>query len=163
VAFFHVSKGELKMPTYDIPQRETYVQPTSAFGATTESMRIIGPKGKKGKVIDFGIDITTAMVGTTSVPELAVGTAQGDSTYGRFRLGTTIAAGYGVGAQRATVVGGNTVTDDSPSFDDYVGHVKLTPPAISIPADTQIFISRVAGVGGAPAGAGASYVIIDWY
>jgi hypothetical protein len=150
------------MPFYDEPIREVYVQPSSAFGATTESTQFMGPKGKKGLVRDIDVYLTATCVGTTTVPEICVGTSQGNAAYGRFRLGTTAIAGYAATAPfRATVVGGNTTQDDSTSYEDYAGHVMLG--TAYIPADTAFFISRVAGTGGSPAGTGSSRVIIDWF
>jgi len=149
--------------SYDGPMVETYIQPSSAFGATTESQRYFGPKGKKGHVIDIDVDITADMVGTTTVPEICVGTASADASYGRFRLGTAVGTGYtsAQGSRRATQVGGNAVTDDTPVYEDFTGHVKLR--TAYIPADTEFFISRVAGVGGSPAGTGRSRVMIVWF
>lgn len=149
--------------SYDGPMVETYIQPSSAFGATTESQRYFGPKGKKGHVIDIDVDITADMVGTTTVPEICVGTASADASYGRFRLGTAVGTGYtsAQGSRRATQVGGNAVTDDTPVYEDFTGHVKLR--TAYIPADTEFFISRVAGVGGGPAGTGRSRVMIVWF
>lgn len=149
--------------SYDRPMVETYIQPSSAFGATTESQRYFGPKGKKGHVIDIDVDITADMVGTTTVPEICVGTASADASYGRFRLGTAVGTGYtsAQGSRRATQVGGNAVTDDTPVYEDFTGHVKLR--TAYIPADTEFFISRVAGVGGSPAGTGRSRVMIVWF
>ncbi len=57
--------------SYDKPQTETYVFPSSAFGATTESRAIKGPKGKKGLVKDIRTYISADMVGTTTVPAVA--------------------------------------------------------------------------------------------
>jgi hypothetical protein len=150
------------MPTYDMPQREEYVAVSSAFGATTESQQFMGPKGKKGLVRDIDVYLTATCVGTTTVPEICVGTSQGNSAYGRFRLGTAAGTGYAATAPfRASVVGGNTTQDDSTSYEDYAGHVMLG--TAYIPADTAFFISRVAGTGGSPAGTGSSRVIIDWF
>lgn len=148
---------------YDQPQTETYIQASSAFGATTESQRYIGPPGKKGYVRDIDVDPTANMVGTTTVPEITVGASQGASEYARFRLGTTAILGYtsAAGPRRATQVSNRKKT-----FDDFAGHVKLSQdnvPATVIPADTAFFISRVAGTGGVPAGTGTSRVTIDWY
>jgi hypothetical protein len=150
------------MPFYNDPITEEYFIPSAAFGATLDTTRIVGPKGRKGYVRDIMVDVTASMVGTTSVPEIAVGASSGTAEYARFRLGTTAVAGYAATAVfRASVVGGNTLVDGTPVFEDYTGHVKMaTAP---IPADTQVFISRVAGVGGTPAGTGTTRVIIDWF
>lgn len=150
------------MATYDLPITEEYFIPSAAFGATLDTTRIVGPKGRKGYVRDIMVDITATMVGTTTVPEIAVGASSGTSEYARFRLGTTAIAGYAATAVfRASQVGGNTLVDGTPAYEDYSGHVKLSTAVI--PADTQIFISRVAGVGGTPAGTGTTRVTIDWF
>ena len=156
------------MPTYDNAWREIYVQPSSAFGATTESSQYYGPKGKKGLVVDIDVYVTASMVGTTTVPEIAVGTAAAVAAgttfreYALFKLGTTAIAGYTLTAPyRASTVGGNTTMDDTPVYEDFTGHVRLRTTLI--PADTIFFITRVAGTGGAPAGTGPSRVIIDWF
>lgn len=147
---------------YDkLVQTEFYAQPSSAFGATTETQTYMGPKGKQGYVRDIDIDITADMVGTTTVPEIMVGTASGLSEYARFRLGTTAILGYtsAAGPRRASVVAGG-----AKNFDDFAGHVKLGSDvsATRIPADTAFVITRKLGVGGTPAGTGRSRVIIDW-
>lgn len=150
------------MASYDSPITEEYFIPSAAFGATTDATRIIGPKGRKGYVRDIMVDITASMVGTTTVPEIAVGATSGATEYARFRLGTSATSGYAATAVfRASQVGGNTLTDGSPAYEDYTGHVKLSTAVI--PADTQIFITRTAGVGGTPAGTGTTRVIIDWF
>lgn len=146
---------------YDNPITEDYVQVSSAFGAATESSRHQGPKGKTGKVRDIWIDITADMVGTTTVPEICVGTAAAAFEYARFRLGTAIGTGYTTaqGPRRASIVAGDQF--DNALYEDFVGHVKMG--TLLIPKDATFFISRVLGVGGTPAGTGRSIVWIDWF
>lgn len=147
---------------YDNPLREVYVQPSSAFGATTEIQTYVGPKGLTGLVRDIDIDITADMVGTTTVPEIDVGSGSGLTEYARFRLGTTAVAGYTTAqgaSRRATVVAGKRFGQDC-AYQDYAGHVMLA--TARIPADTPFVITRKAGTGGVPAGTGRSRVIIDW-
>lgn len=151
------------MATYDDAIREVYYLPSAAFGATTDSVKLIGPKGRKGFVRDIIVILTADAVGTTTVPEIDVGTASGDTTYARFRLGTSATAGVTAAnsPHRAGQVGGNTLMDGSPTYEDFTGHVKMaTAP---IPADTAFVISRVQGVGGVPAGTGSVYVVVDWF
>lgn len=147
---------------YDDPSiTEIYIQPSSAFGATTESQKYIGPRGKKGKVRDIDIDITANMVGTTTVPEICVGTAQGDASYARYRLGTAVGTGYtAASSPRRASQDAKKDMRGACVLEDFTGHVKMN--TLEIPRDTAFFISRVAGVGGTPAGTGASRVIIDW-
>ena len=157
--------------SYDTPKKETYVFPSSAFGAATESRKMLGPKGKKGIVRDIRVYLTADAVGTTTVPEIDVGSAASAvgaivAEYARFRLGTSAVAGYTAAntpyRARALCEGavGNT-GGKPPAVTDYPGHVQLE--LAQIPADTPFFITRVAGAGGAPAGTGITEVEIDWY
>lgn len=154
------------MSFYNNPTTETYVFPSSAFGASTESRKILGPKGMKGLVRDIRTYITADCVGTTTVPEINVGTASGDFTYARHRLGTTATAGntaagtpYRARALCATAQGNTGGVP--PALSDFTGHVALE--TASIPADTVFVISRIAGTGGTPAGTGITEVVIDWF
>jgi hypothetical protein len=154
------------MSTYDVPQRETYYLPSGTYGATTASKTLIGPKGKKGIVRDIVVLPTADNVGTTSVPEVTVGSAAGLVEYARFRLGTTAILGYtsAAGPRRARALTesaqGNT-GGIPPALNDFAGHVALE--TAQIPADTAFVISGKAGVGGTPAGTFEGYVHIDWY
>lgn len=144
---------------YDTPTTETYFFPSSAFGATTETQTHKGPKGKVGLVIDIETDLTADCVGTTTVPEINVGTASGDFTYARHRLGTTATAGNTAAAtpHRAS----SLAAGSPPVKSDFTGHVALE--TARIPADTAFVITRLAGVGGTPAGTGRSFVKIKWF
>lgn len=157
--------------SYDNPfKRETIYFPSAAFGATTDSMAIKGPLGKTGLVKDIRQTVTADMVGTTTVPEINVGSAASvagtlKTEYARFRLGTTAILGYlitgGPRRARALAVGAaGNAGGVPPVLSDFAGHVALE--TARIPADTVVYISRVLGVGGAPAGTGATEVDIDW-
>lgn len=147
--------------SYDQPQREVYAIPSGAFGATTAAFQFIGPPGKVGVVRDIAIEPTADFVGTTTVPEIAVGAASSGTDYARFRLGTTAILGYtsAAGPRRArSLVTGNPTP---PVLSDFAGHVALE--TARMPADTKFFITGIAGVGGSPAGTARYEVIIDWY
>lgn len=151
--------------SYDTPfRREVYVFASTAFGATTENQQVIGPKGKKGLVRDIHTALTAGAVGTTSVPEIDVGATAGSFEYARHRLGTTAILGNIAGAYRASALaagaGGSNTGGIPPVLNDFAGHVALE--TARIPADTAFFITRTAGVGGAPAGTGVTEVTIDW-
>lgn len=168
------------MPTYDVPQKERYTLLGSAFGGSTLSRTFQGPPGKKGIVRDIVIDVTTAMVGTTTVPELQVGNAQSDSSFARWRLGTTATAGLGTGEYRArslcNAAQGRTGSK-ALQLNDFTAHIALegnngsNSPALAadangfcyLPADTAFFITGLAGTGGSPAGTADVYVDIDWF
>jgi hypothetical protein len=172
---------------YDTPQRERYEFFGNAFGATTASWSWQGPPGKKGFVRDILVRITAAMVGTTSVPEIRVGTAASDNSFARFLLGTTAILGYAINTQfraRSLCInaqgrtGGNAMM-----LNDFAHHICLegndgsgtvsTPVTttdadvglnfLMLPADTAFFITGVAGVGGTPAGTADVLVDIEWY
>ena len=165
---------------YDKPDRQTYELDGGAaiqFGADGEakSYEFIGPKGKKGLVRDIEIEITEAMVGTTTVPEIGVGDAASDlasldNEYGRFRLGTTEILGYPTSVSpnplRASAfvtshneVGAATLPGkQSTAFSEHVALEKAF-----IPANTPFFISLVPGSGGSETGAGRPRVYIDWF
>jgi hypothetical protein len=152
--------------SYDNPQREEYFFPSSAFGATTEIQTLKGPLGKVGLVRDIITDLSADAVGTTTVPEIDVGTASGDFTYARHRLGTSAIAGntaagtpYRAAALAASQPGNTGGVP--PALNDFPGHVALE--TVRIPKDTAFVITRKAGVGGVPAGTGRTIVIVDWF
>ncbi len=109
---------------YDVSDVELYQwAESSTWAATSVTHYIIGPRGKVGFVRDLLVEITTSMVGTTSVPELQVGLSAGDTTYGRYRLGTATATGYAAGPVRASTEGW---TGNPPrTLADFSGHVVL--------------------------------------
>lgn len=157
--------------SYDKAQREVYVFNDATFGATTVVHNMIGPKGCVGFVRDITVDVATALVGTTTVPEIDVGTASGDTTYGRYRLGTTAILGYGTGIHRASQEAA-VIGNPPRNAQDYAHHVELDgypldatlnrTPQGRIPADTAFVITSKAGTGGTPAGGGVVQVAIDW-
>jgi hypothetical protein len=142
------------------PETIVYESATGAFGATTASKSYIGPKGRKGLVRDIEVFLTADAVGTTTVPEVTVGSAAGTTEYARYRLGTAPAAGLPAAAtpQRArSLVTGN---GGAQTQNDFAGHVALETALI--PADTAFVITGKAGVG-TPAGTGTHRVEIDWF
>lgn len=110
--------------SYENPDVERYAWPEDAtFGGTGVTHQIIGPRGKVGFVRDIIVEVTTSLVGTTTVPEVMVGISSGDSTFGRYRLGTTAIAGYGAGTHRASM---EPITGNPPrTLADFAGHVVL--------------------------------------
>jgi hypothetical protein len=166
--------------SYDHPESLTYELDGGAaiqFGADGEakSYEFIGPKGKKGLVRDIEIEVTEAMVGTTTVPEIGVGDAASDlasldNEYGRFRLGSTAILGYGTDVSPNPIRASSLVnsinevgaaTNPGKQSLDYSEHVALEKEWI--PADTPFFISLVPGSGGSETGAGRPRVYIDWF
>lgn len=151
--------------SYDTPQKETYNIPSGAFGATTAATKFIGPKGKSGIVREIRVEITADMVGTTTVPEIAVGAASSGTDYARFRLGTTAILGYTAAntpfRARSLISGPANTGAVPPTLTDFAGHVLLE--TARLPADTAFFITGIAGVGGSPAGTARYEVEIEWF
>lgn len=95
----------------------------ATFGATTVTHLISGVQGKVGFVRDIECDVTTSLVGTTTVPEIQIGISSADATYGRYRLGPTASAGYPTGKFQAS---NEAITGNPPrTLADYTGHVVL--------------------------------------
>jgi hypothetical protein len=109
---------------YDVSDLEMFEwAESSTWAATSVVHYLVGPRGKVGFVRDMMVDVTTSMVGTTSVPELQVGISSGDSTFGRYRLGTATATGYNTGPYRASA---EAITGNPPrTLADFTGHVIL--------------------------------------
>jgi hypothetical protein len=111
--------------SFEVSEMELYSWPTDAtFGATTVSHQLVGPKGKAGFVRNIEVDVTTTLVGTTTVPEVQVGIAASDFTYGRYRLGFTAISGYtapGRYSARNELITGNPPRVAT----DYASHVVL--------------------------------------
>lgn len=148
---------------YNEPVRERYTLPSAAFGASTAIQTFKGPKGKKGIVRDITVNLTADMVGTTTVPEVCVGSASGNVEYARFRLGTSATAGYTTAqnaVRRATTEIGNKGNGGTQVLSDFTGHISLGTDYI--PADTNFVITGKAGTGGTPAGTGIIHVDVDW-
>jgi len=147
--------------SYDAPQTELYTFPNQVFGNSTKIFNLISPKGKRGLVKDIIVDITADMVGTTTVPEVDVGTTSGEASYARYRLGSSATSGYPAagGVKRATqeAITGNP----PPTLSDYSGHVALEKAFI--PKDTAFVVTLLAGTGGSPVGTANVYVVIDWF
>ncbi len=169
------------MPTYDVPHKERYSLLGAAFGGAKVTRQFQGPPGKKGLVRDIVANVTVAMAGTTSVPEIRVGTADSDNSFARWLMGTTATAGLAAGEYRARSLCASAQgrTGEKPQqLNDFANHIFLEgnngngnvagvvgdgKTFIFIPPDTAFFITGVAGVGGSPAGTADAYVDIDWF
>ncbi len=105
--------------SYELPDVVTYEWGQDAtFGTATVTHEIVGPRGKVGFVRDISIDVTTLLVGTTSVPEICVGLTSGDVTFGRYCLGTTATLAYATLGMRSA--SDELITGNPPrSLSDY--------------------------------------------
>jgi hypothetical protein len=130
---------------YDGP-RTKYTAPFASGAATVCGIR--GPKGKAGLLYDYGVQgVTVALAGSTSTPKVQVGTTATPAAYGTAFDPGALAINKGKSVR-------STYTPDQAAFDALlVNRV--------IPADTDIELSMVAGVG-TPAGTGTMFCDIIW-
>lgn len=140
---------------YDAASRDrrTYVLPLFDFGATaTEVKPILGPKGRKGRLIDYGvIGCVEAFAGTTPAT-IAIGKAADADAYGEeFSLGTEV----------TVALGGKTVRNSYDPVADAAAFDALILADGALPANTSIYVTSVGGATG-PTGQASPYVVIDW-
>lgn len=132
--------------SYDNPNRITYTFPSLDWGNNvSEVFGIRGPKGKKGRLWDYGIVGTTeAFSGDITI---AVGNADDADAYGEeFNLNGT------ADASAKTVRSTYDEAGDKAAFDALMVNPDL-------PADTDIKITMS---GASAAGIGSPFVVIDW-
>lgn len=132
---------------YDNPNRQTYTFPVADAGAGTVTMKITGPKGKSGKVQDYGLhSITEAFTATTTGSVMSVG-----------KSGTLAAYGANLAVGTAAIGATKSMRNTILSLGDLNEYV----PA-QIPADTEVLFTITAPTGGTPAGIGTPFLTIDW-
>lgn len=122
------------------------------FGAGSEIFWVMGPKGKRGKLVDYGIQhVTETFTNTTTPGYVSVGSASDADAYGEeIDLGTTAADVGGVSAR--TLARG-----DGLNIEDYI-----LDAGLGMPADTKVGLHCTAPTGGTPAGIAHVFMIIDW-
>lgn len=131
--------------SYDVRERRQYVVRANDFGGGADTTtKIIGPSGKRGVVSGVWIDhVTETFVGTTTGGGVYVGLSGDTDAYFKSNL-TTLqgsAPAVGVPAELADTLTGYN----------------------EIPADTQVYITCIATVGGVVTGIADANVTIDWY
>lgn len=135
--------------SYDAPNRIKYSFGTFDFGgAADETFSIKGPKGKSGRLFDYGVEGTTEVFnGGTITPKIAVGTTSDPDAYGD-ELVLHGLADNDYMSVRSTYA----------ETDDGFAAQMLAP---EIPKDTEIYLTCTAATG-SPTGQGVPFVIIDW-
>jgi len=128
---------------------EKYVLPASDVGAGAKSMTFYGPKGKKGRVLDMGVQaVTEAFTATTLPAYISVGlTGNVDAYAEEFSMATT-AIGPGISLRQ---------TYDKDNLNIGGSYI-----VAEIPADTAVLLTATAPTGGTPAGIGDVFCIIRW-
>lgn len=134
---------------YDAPNRIKYAFGNFDFGgAADETFSIMGPKGKSGRIWDYGVEGTIEVFnGSTITPKIAVGTTSDPDAYGD-ELDLNALADNDYKSVRSTYA--ETAT----------GFTTLMVNQ-EVPADTEIYLSCTVATG-SPTGQGVPFVIIDW-
>lgn len=135
--------------SYDKPNRIKYSFGIFDFGgAVNETFSIQGPKGKRGRVWDYGVEgVTEVFAGSTNTPGASVGTPADPDAYGEeFDFGAL--ADNSAKSVRSS-------TDPGAARDAYL------LPNKPIPADQEVVLTAIASTG-TPTGMGVPFVIIDW-
>lgn len=110
---------------------------------------IIGPKGKKGWLFDYGIDgISTSTAGATNGPKVSVGT-------------TGSAAAYGAAFDVGTLTAPSAKSVASTYHPADAGYATYMQNQV-LPADTLVQLSIVAAAGSGAAGVGDAFMVIAW-
>jgi hypothetical protein len=121
------------------------------FGAGSGSFYFKGPKGKEGRLVDYGIEgITEAFTNDTTAGTVEVGTASDADAYGDgLDLGT------------AAIADGtkSLLTTYRPGKDS--GHATLLVDP-TLPKDTAVKVTMTAPTGGTPAGIAGVFVDVIW-
>ena len=135
--------------SYDKPNRMMYSFGTFDFGGASDEVFVVrGPKGKAGRLYDYGVQATTEVFNGGSVtPKIAIGTSADPDAYGDEIDLNALAV------------------DDAKSVrtqyrDDEAGFTTLMINR-ELPADTKVYVTCTAATG-SPTGMGVPFVIIDW-
>lgn len=127
--------------------RETaYTFETLDFGAGSENYGIVGPKGKAGRLIDYGVQGSTEAFAGGVLATIAVGTAANPDAFGE-ELSIVCADASGFTAR-------SSAAD--------VDALELIIVDAEIPADTVVQVTCTVASGGAEAGKAHPHVIIHW-
>ena len=136
--------------SYEKPNRIKYAFGMLDFGTAGEVFSIKGPKGKAGRIYDYGVDAPTETFTAVTLPAyVSVGSVADADLYGDEISMATLAADAGSKSLRTQY----TVTQIAS------GTPLLDP---TVPADTIIALHCTAPTGGTPEGMAIPYFIIDW-
>lgn len=135
---------------YNNPNRIKYTFGMLDFGTAGEVFSIKGPKGKAGRIYDYGVDAPLeTFTATTLAAFVSVGSVADADLYGDEISMGTLAADAGTKSLRTEYTNAQIAA----------GAVLLDP---KIPKDTVFALHCTAPTGGTPAGMAYPYVIVDW-
>ena len=124
--------------SYSDPITCTYRFPAVSVTSAAALGRLIGPKGKTGRIVDIGYVVTTGV--TVAASSLTVGTEADGDAYAT--LAVPIASANAVGNGATLITSGTT------------------GEKVLLPADSVVVVGSA---GGATAGAVDAIVTIDWF
>lgn len=130
--------------SYDKPNRIKYAVEFDAGNNGNESWAFTGPKGKAGRLWDYGIEGVTEVF--TTGASVAVGSASDADAYGEELALTSLAADYGTYSIRSLY------NEQDSGFSTQMVNREL-------PADTKFVLTVVDD---AATGIGTFFVIVDW-
>jgi hypothetical protein len=128
-----------------------YCFPVLDFGAGAEIYYVMGPKGRKGKLVDYGVHHPTETFTADTLPAyVSVGTAADADAYGEELSMGLLAADAGSKSVRTTY----RAAEDIEDF--------ILDAGLNLPADTKVGLHCTSPTGGTPAGIAQPFMIIDW-
>jgi hypothetical protein len=134
--------------SYDNPNRMFYQVAFDHGGAADETISIKGPKGKAGRLWDYGVyGVTEIFNGGTITPKIAIGTPADPDAYGdELDL-------HGLADNDAKSIR-TLYRDTDTGFATYMVDR-------DIPADQEVYMTLTVATG-SPTGQGISFCVIDW-
>lgn len=132
--------------------RMIYQFPVLDFGAGAEIYYVMGPRNKKGKLIDYGVHHPTETFTADTLPAyVSVGTAADADAYGEELSMGLLAADAGSNSVLSQVEG------DGLNVEDYI-----LDAGYSLPVNTKVGLHCTSPTGGTPAGIAIPFMVIDW-
>lgn len=130
-------------------QAERYSFGLFDFGAAAdEQFTIVGPSGKSGILVDYGVQgVTEVFAGSTVTPKIAVGTSSDPDAHGEELDLDAVALNSGKSVLSTAPAGSTT-------YDTYMVDRNLA-------ADTAVYVTCT-GATGSPTGIGVPFVDIIW-
>lgn len=136
--------------SYDFPRYIRTHSFTWAQGGGDLSRGFLGPKGMKGRLIDYGYtQITTTFAGATTTPSAKVGITGSLASVGVLFDGSTT----------TTTVAHRSVLSTYSKLSDIATYI-LSDGALA--ADTTYFLTHVDPTGSGAAGAATCFAMIHW-
>ena len=129
-----------------------HIFPVTDFGGGADILYYVkGPKGKAGRLYDYGVEgLTEAMNGGTLMPGMAVGIVGTAAKYGVKFVFTSMAIADGTKSIRSTYTPIDTAFEGTYMVER------------DLPADTVVMVTCYAATGSALTGTGTPFVDIIW-